>query len=200
MAQNPKLADMFCDAIDREPGTIIMCGVGRGDESKVFASRFPNARIVGVEPMVAQAWKFSGMLIGAALVEQRHAGPMTFYERVGKSKASSLFASNFPEQNKTITVDTITLDELFESKKLPAPIALWMDCEGAELGALKGGPACVSASEWIIAEILTLRGEKSIKRRKGWPGRADVLNCILAAGFERQWEDDGNIMFRRRRQ
>jgi hypothetical protein len=83
---------------------------------------------------------------------------------------------NYKGRTHIICTTLDTVDKAFEE---PEDIFLWMDIEGAEMKALKGGLELLESArvKWISLEIGTKR------RRIGEPSFEDLQNLLLGYGY-----------------
>jgi hypothetical protein len=185
----------FCETIQEgkiEPRAIIMCGVGQGIECKVFQRYWPKVIIIGVDPL-RPGGAFQGLHVQAALVGPDSPPVVTFWLRHRKRDCSSLFP---PRNRKAMSVkveaETVTLDEIFNAVIRHGPVALWMDCEGAELEALSGGLKCLQETRWLLAEIVDT---VKVRTRKGHPRAGYILRLLRRQGFVQVWHNGSDKMF-----
>ena len=112
-----------------------------GTEAWIFAKNCPNVKILGFEPQKERydfmKGKFPGELKNAAVTA--NVGKIQGWtgHKEGKSdfwlSASGENCSNYVATN----VETTTIDNILKDENIPT--ALWLDIEGSELEALRGG-------------------------------------------------------------
>jgi FkbM family methyltransferase len=188
-------ASQFCDAWadGTPPKLIVMVGVGLGTESKVFKSRWPNCKVIGVDPYPQRAEDFdpSCELIGGAIVADPSLTSVDFYWRRGKTIASSLYPKTNGVGDVKQVVPAMTLDSLFVKSGRPDSVGLWMDCEGAELAAMLGGVRCVAMTKLVMVETFTKAN------RVGYPSRSEVFKHLENEGFSMVISHRANSIWRR---
>ncbi|WP_224361509.1 FkbM family methyltransferase [Hyalangium versicolor] len=144
-------------------GTLLDIGANHGSYTLLAGRRVgPTGRVVAFEPqpilarLVRQSLASNGMKHGTvhelALGEQ--AGSATFFIPATGSGSGGLYASfSGRGQHERLEVRVARLDEL-----LPEPLPrenclVKMDCEGGELGALRGGHRTLSALPPLLLEL-----------------------------------------------
>lgn len=127
--------------LDFVPRWFIDCGPGSGGEALVMMEAFPDIRVIGVEPSPAgfreasRLWGGAGNLVEKAMWD----APDQKIELFGPEEL--LHSTSFYRGSKegSILVETTSLDAL-DALYGPFEYAiLWMDIEGAEANALRGG-------------------------------------------------------------
>ncbi len=126
-----------------EPRTIVDLGANIGVATAWFRARYPNARIVAVEPDPASFAKLERnlgddpavTLVHAAVA--RESGEVLLFRPPGYSVASSLSDAQ-SDAGASTQVRACTLDELCADQGLEQLDLLKLDVEGAELDALEG--------------------------------------------------------------
>lgn len=150
-----KHLDKLLAAIDPSIDTIIQAGVGYGNEVPRLRERFPHARLFGFEPcrQFLKYWLdagYPGVLLPFALAGSP--GMRTLYLRGGRAEASSFYPR--ANETKADSVLAVTLDDMFGAALPGRMCLLWMDCEGAELDALRGGAALLKmAVRYCLIEV-----------------------------------------------
>lgn len=131
------------DVAGIEPRTILDLGANIGVAAAWFRSRYPNARIVAVEPDPGTFAKLERSLgdddavtlVNAAVAAR--SGETTIFRAQGYSVASSLREAG-ADTATPVRVRACTLDELCAEHQLTGIDLLKLDVEGAELEALQG--------------------------------------------------------------
>lgn len=122
--------------------------------------------------------RYPGRLLPIAVGERDRRA--TFYERRKGKAASGLFdlGDGFHE---AYDVQCATLDTILGSYgPFGDAVLLWLDCEGSELAALRGGSEFLKDVRWLNVE---LTGEETTARY-GWPSRGEAVDFIRGLGFE----------------
>lgn len=180
-----RLATKFCETMTTAPSSIILCGVGRAQEIPVFRKLLPDTKLIGVDPRKTMYCDLLDVFVQAALVAERKGRLIRFYERAFHFDSSSLFPHRWSDRNLPRKVLTTTLDRVLRKYVGDGPVALWMDCEGAELLALRGGIRCLIRTQAVVCEV-------SVRRvRRGAAHKAAVVEYLADAGFEVAWERPG---------
>jgi FkbM family methyltransferase len=179
------------------PDNVIMVGTGPGFEYRVFLEQWPHVKIFGIEANRASfeaAACFMDMTY-AAVVDDATLIKTAFFIRHQKTLASSIYPRH-PSLDRQIQVPAITLDAFAKSKKLTGKTFLYMDCEGSELNALRGGRALLETVDWIHSEVVENPG------RLNWPKGSELRDFLKSVGFS-IWDDYrvprlvADILFRR---
>ncbi len=131
------------DVTGIEPRTILDLGANIGVAAAWFRSRYPDARIVAVEPDPDTFAKLerslgdddSVTLVNAAVAAR--SGETTIFSARGYSVASSLRESD-PDAALSTRVRAFTLDDLCAEHGLERIDLVKLDVEGAEIEALDG--------------------------------------------------------------
>lgn len=127
-----------------DPRTIVDLGANIGTASAWFRDRYPNARIVAVEPDPQTFTKLERNLAGDRAVTLVNAavtdetGEVELFHPPGYSIASSLNAARDDAGASSTRVRACTLDELWTELGLDRVDLLKLDVEGAELDVLAG--------------------------------------------------------------
>lgn len=141
-----------------EPRTIIVGGVGRTAlDAQQMRRYWPDARIIGVEPLkehlrfLRKRDLFPGVLVDGALWSESGKGLLNCnYEPDQRASLYGL-VEQLPAGIVRL-VERITLEDLHErTGPWEEPVLLWLDVEGSELEALKGGD--LSRFRWINVEL-----------------------------------------------
>lgn len=164
---------------DHEPAALVQVGVGVSPEAGIFRRHFPSLRIVGMDPN-AMRDVYPGEYYRVAIADYN--GQVAFQcRRRGREDVSSVYRS---EQGGG-KVDCRTLDYMMCQIALTRkPICLWMDCEGSEFSAMKGGRQTLAQSDWVYVENVSDADLTDGRRAAGWPPAHCVRDVMESAGFE----------------
>ena len=167
----PRSARAFFDlvaALDHPPDVLLDLGVGHtNSEAWVCRKRFPNCRIIGVEPHVGRyrnvVAKYPGTLLNLAVGSQ--AGVLHGY--LGKPKYPAGH-SNFKlaveagsEQHYVKHEVPCTCVDALDQEYGPFKnMLIWADIEGSELVMLQGATTALTTGRIVLLnlELLTLVG------------------------------------------
>lgn len=171
MTYNPGQFRNVVPFVTVPPKVLILAGPADGDEAQVAASLWPGLTVLGFEPyepmrlwQMANGWPGNPESLMACALSD-HAGTATMYLHADpeQQRGSSL---EHPRGGGSVEVSTTTLDVIQDAYQFaPNSIMLWLDIEGHELEALRGGRAmlAVGAVSYVNVEILARKagdGEK----------------------------------------
>jgi len=137
------LDDEYKVALQRDPEVIFDLGSNIGASILFFHSRYPNARIVGVEPdpkTFSAATGNVGHLPSVTLMNVAVAGRLA--RRTFHSSSESAFSS-FTEftgpqpHSQALTVPSMTIDSIMEETHVDTVDLMKIDIEGAEFEAIQ---------------------------------------------------------------
>lgn len=187
-------ASAFCELAGEHPKLVITCGVGFGNESRIFKRYWPACTVVGVDPLRDIAHYFEGEFVQAVLVSDPDQKTARFFRVSGQVEASTVFRKREKTRyDKRLFCDAITLDAVFDRFGGAGPVALWLDCEGSELEAMRGGLRCLAATEVLLVET-TISNRIS---RIGFPRREQVFAFLQEQGFRQAFERNDNSIWTR---
>lgn len=187
--------------------TIIEAGAHIGRDTKKMITLWPEAKIHAFEPVPALFEQFTANLKDFPSV---HCYPYAlndvtetsvFYVSSGRSTATSSllepkeYLSEHPTTVfQTITVPTITLDDWAAKFKIAHADFLWLDMQGSELDALKGGIQLLKTVRVIYTEV------SFSERYKNNPLYSTIKLWLYKHGFSVQKEEFrnaswGNVLF-----
>lgn len=154
-----------------------MAGVGvSADEAVAFSAMWPNAEIIGFEPNphTFEGLKpvFPGTLLCSAISDKP--GTQSLFFRHSWKNGSTLHK---PAEvgYRECKVPVIRLDDVVNPAK---GSLLWLDCEGYELNALRGGEEFIKNIDAVNIEIT------GRPRSDGWCKPTDVHQWLKDHGFK----------------
>jgi FkbM family methyltransferase len=176
----------FCQyltLIGWQPNFVVMAGVGGAnhDETAVMRESWgTDFELYGFEPS-PEAYRcahktFPGRLWPHGLWSRICTQPLHIKPRW--MDGSSMFATEDQAARKTVEVSCVTLDEFFAVNFTGEHGALWLDCEGAELEALKGANKFIDKVDAINVELT------SVGRLGGWCSPRAVHDLLDDYGFK----------------
>lgn len=181
------LCDMM-DLLNWQPSTVIQVGVGRHyREIDALMERWGEFALHGFEPspqnIEAVKGTYPGKLYNHAIGEKEETVP--FYEKLRHANGATLHPRKGMEISKgtfqETTVDVKTLDGVFPNPSLlVGPILLWLDCEGSELNALRGG---VNFLAWVSVVNVEVT---AVPLYDEWCTMMEVHAWLVSCGFLRQ--------------
>ena len=146
-------------------GSVIDVGANHGQFALLARHLWPDAKIVGFEPIPAAATRFKALFAGDTLVRLiplalGNAGGEADFHLSRRADSSSLLAitgrqtAMFPgtEETATIRVRIARLDSCLFAAELPGPVLLKIDVQGAELGVLEGCGALLDHIDHVYCE------------------------------------------------
>lgn len=142
------------------PDTILLVGVGRGEEIPVMRECWPQARIIGIEAL-SEHWRFMAkagqepdvMVKGAAY--HTEGAQLLFHLNYEPDQRATVYELPVPMENElTREIPTVTIDGVVQRHGIGPDTLLWMDIEGGEWEALR---ECRALQEqrirWINIEL-----------------------------------------------
>ena len=177
--------EMLKSCVETQPKTLLNIGVGPvpHSEAKTFRKLWPTMRIVGLEPspdtFAKRISDYPGELYPWALWSIPCDKVFNAMKLLSGQSSFLDFEVTKSRPCKKILVSCITLDQLDETLKFPEDIFLWMDIEGAELEALKGGHKLLESGRVKLVNL-----EVSIQPiRVGEPSEDDLSSYLKQYGF-----------------
>lgn len=180
----------YCSLIEFEPSAIYLVGIGpKHQETDVFRETWPEVFLYGFEPhprvfeMIQET--FQGRAYPFAISD--YVGVDKLYDKSNHLAGSSLFKRDIDDKGKdwdTINVEVKTLDSWVSTTVIPVDDKglLWLDCEGSELNALKGGYRFLQDFVSVVNVEMTGRPYGS-----EWPSSKEVHDYLVQQGFRRAW-------------
>jgi len=193
---------------------VLEAGMYDGKDTLFFSNYFTEGKIYGFEPIPSLFLQASQVLRNQTNVEISN---MALSDVTGKSKiflsdrfgqvagSSSLLNPKdhlgvhpqitFKEE---VDVDTINLDEWFESKGLDTIDFMWLDMQGYEPIVLKNSPNILSKTKYIYTEVSLIETYDSVML---YPEYKKFLeeNGFEVIDEELPWEDMGNVLFKNKK-
>jgi len=160
------------DVLESEPTVIVDLGANIGLTALVLAARFPEARLVCVEPHPENAQLLRhnltclgarAMILEAALADC--AGPIAL-----SLEAEHYNASLVRDGARVVEVAALTMEDVMQHSGITEIDLLKMDIEGAEYLILKSRPEWLNRVKLLLAE---LHG----------PHQAEMLDWLRVSGF-----------------
>lgn len=168
---------------DWKADTIYQVGIGQYyQEIDVLLEEWGDDVLVfGCEPhpdiTKGLAGKYPGLVARCAIGDKE--GTATLYSKRKHKDGSSLYPHKEVKEGVSydeIEVQVTTLDKLFPDP-IGGRILLWMDCEGNELAALRGGEKFIKRVEIVNIELT------SCPPCEGWCSPVDVHDWLVDRGF-----------------
>lgn len=150
MSMRSKTQAQICAAHMRAagvtPASIVSVGVGCAPEYSVWVNTYPSAQLLGIDPRGRRRWGDS-RFIKAAVTD----GSQKEVVWCGCCRSICCDRSLPHKKNRDHVVPCVTLDEV--CAEMPGPVFLWLDCEGSELPALRGGPRTLRRTPFLSLEM-----------------------------------------------
>ena len=157
--------EIFCDGeydlpLRRSPSTIIDAGANVGASVLWYRSKYPQARIIAVEPDPTTVRKLTVTLAGVPGVEIVAAALTKSAGRVQMVQSAHSWASRVVDEQSGLTVGVqgISLGDLLRDRGLSRVDLLKLDIEGSEWDVL---PDAVAVADDIVVEV---HGEDRLSR------------------------------------
>ena len=190
---------------------VLEAGMYDGEDTLFFSNYFTEGKVYGFEPISNLFLQSSQRLRNQTNVEIYN---LALSDTTGKSKiflsdsfgqvAGSSSLLNPKEHlgvhpqitfKEEVEVDTINLDEWFESKSLEKIDFMWLDMQGYEPIVLKNAPNILSKTKYIYTEVSLIETYDSVML---YP---EYRAFLEEKGFEvideeLPWMDMGNVLFK----
>ena len=178
---------LIADVLNWRADTIYHVGIGQEyQETDVLTKEWPGVKWVGFEPhpklvQWAREKNYPGVIHEVAVGTK--IGEGILYSRHRHKDGSSMHLDRNTEEGVNYSKITVKLDTL--DRLIPQPSSgrnmLWLDCEGSELGAMKGGVNLMKSVQMINIEMTANPSGDS------WCSPNDVHAFLVEHGFKRQW-------------
>lgn len=158
----------------RDIDAIIQVGLGHWFEGPQLLGRFPSAQFFAIEPVRryidgAKQKGFPGEITAGVALE-RSGDEVSLADRRDRT---TVFIDR--KDRYTFTVRSYALDDMFGATGF-GRIFLWMDCEGAEVRALRGAGTVLTKTAYVLAEV-------SNRTHSGAAKQEDTVSLLRAHGF-----------------
>ena len=188
MGKQEKLEATICEFIDDPPLDMYDVGVGYKSEYIVLGEKYPDMRIIGIEPSGSRFGdlvpEFPSLMFPYAAWDE--CTQLELFRRNsegGCGDAPTVFPSG-PGKEELTEVETVTaktLDWIDEQMGGLDRILLWMDIEGAELKALQGATKMLEEHrvKWLNLEVMP-----SEVPAPGWPLEKEISDFLAGYGYK----------------
>lgn len=185
---------LIMDLLEWTPDIMYQVGVGlncqevvdKGGKQGVLPFAWPSLRFVGMEPhpriVEGLGDNYPGDLHQTAIAD--FVGTSMLHSKKRHKDGSSLHTHDDKHEDEKyydVEVPVTTLDTLFPGGPDGEHVLLWVDCEGSELAALRGGEAFLNGVEMVNVE---LTGKPP---GAGWCDCWEVDEWLQEHGFMFQW-------------
>jgi FkbM family methyltransferase len=165
---------------------VIQVGIGQyHQEVDVLKEEWPGVRFIGFDPCPNVADDYPGVLFQHAISDSD--GEAIFNVKKHHKDGSSLYEMDGANGCEKIKVVTRRLDSCIVATQATGRILLWLDCEGSELAALRGGGELVKWIDMVNVEMT------SKPPGPDWCSPTEVHRWLTWNGFLRQWIHTGRI-------
>ncbi len=179
---------LIADLLKWDCDIVYQIGIGqRPEEIDVMKEMWPNVEFIGCEPnpQIVETIKpiYLGEIHEVAL--SNYIGTSILYAKKRHKDGSSLFPhimEHDHDRYMEYEVEVTTIDTLFPNGCKDKHVLLWMDCEGSELSAIKGGLNFIKDVEFINIEM-TAKPPGT-----GWGDAVEVHKLLRSLGFFLQWQ------------
>lgn len=175
----------FQKMTNADPTTIIVAGIGRGNELPKMKALFPKARVIGCEPLREHLRLINRRDLW--IFEPEDLYPLALSNKNGTAK---LHCNYEPDQRATFyelmeplpngivrEIETITLDELHKrSGPWGDKVMLWLDTEGSEHLIIEAATESFKNVHWLNVEL-------SMISARDTPLMSDVVDLLRGRGF-----------------
>lgn len=135
------------------PDVIIDFGIGLAEEVLFFKLHWPNVKLIGADPICRYNFGMFDKVYPAAICDSMEP-TVKFYEWVNTPCSSGFIPNKRRRKNAEHIVPVMSLDTIYQNDCMQYQhIILWIDCEGAELSAMRSGPKMLAAADWIHLEV-----------------------------------------------
>ena len=190
MSKEVLILDMLTKWISGTPKVFLNIGIGpmlqngKNREAAKVSETWPGIRIIGFEPsielFVQRLVDYPGELYPWGLWCESCIKTMTITPNSGNSSIFPFKGTICEDRGfQKAPILCTTLDCIDHEMQLSDDIFIWMDIEGSELAALKGGSQLLASGKvkWIASEV----SHQSV--RKGTPSEDEISDYLSAYGF-----------------
>ncbi len=148
---------LIADALNWRADVLVQVGVGNyHQEVDVLTEEWPGLKVIGFEPhpdiFKGLGGSYPGTVYKIAISD--YVGQATLYGKRRHKDGSSIYPHTSPNEREKYVehaVEVGTLDLYFS--RPDDRVLLWLDCEGAELAALRGGEQFVKGVQVVNVEL-----------------------------------------------
>jgi len=174
----------ICEYIGWRPRSVYQIGIGQNhEETHVMREEWGAFHLIGCEPhpkvIRSIRDRYPGTIVEVAIAD--YVGETDLYSKSTHKDGSSIYPHADNPNDDTFKVKVTTIDTLWPEGPAELPCLLWVDCEGAELAALRGGEQFVEKVDVINVE---LTGKRMWCQE---PEAVLIHKWIKDHGFRRQW-------------
>jgi len=174
---------LVAEAINWRAALVIQVGVGpHHEEVDVLLEEWSGVKFIGYEPHPDSCVNYPGELRRMAITDHEGEAVLTFNKRHKNGATLLSYVGKGAEDCQSVNVRTTTLDNQFP-EPLAVPTMLWLDCEGLELAALKGGERFIKNVDVVNVEMTA----NSALLAPGWCSPGAVHLWLVEHGFWLQW-------------
>lgn len=192
-------------------GVVVEAGTADGNDTVWFANHFSEGKVYGFEPYEnyytmtrAKTAQYPNVEIAPYALDA-HTGKRQFYlsdMNGGDWGSSSLLKpKEHLDVHPAITfknvaeVQTINLDEWFQTKDIDIVTLLWLDIQGSEPDVLMNSPTILKRTKYVYTEVSLIETYEHVVL---W---SEFRKFLETSGFEvigeeLPWVDMGNILLR----
>lgn len=174
---------MILRFIHDDPQAVYDLGVGHYSEYDTFREAWPQVNLYGCEPRPDTYQLllpiFPGQLLPVAIGER--SGCLPFHTGHNHGGGSLVPLAGGP----VVDVEVWTLDQFDRWAGKPDRVLLWMDIEGGELAALRGGKGLLASGRVHWLNVETRHVVPEVYAQHGHPTTAQVDTFLAEFGYRR---------------